>query len=77
MAEPITAEKALLAGTTYDADYDLAGATLRQCADELDVVVSAIANGLSDHIVQTVLMGIAQRMVMAARVASEVPNGNS
>ena len=73
MAELITPEQAALAGSTYGADYDLAGATLRQCADEIDVVVSAIANGTCDTIIQTGLTGIAQRMVMAARVASEAP----
>ncbi len=69
MADPlITPENVALASTTYEADYDLAGATLRQCADEIYVVMAAMGTDCNEELIKCVLTGIAQRMEMAARV---------
>ena len=69
----VTAEEVALAGATYEKDYDLQGATLRQCADEIRFVLQAMDNGCNSSLVQTALMGVAGRMEMAARVADEAP----
>jgi len=69
----LTVEDVALAGATYEKDYDLQGATLRQCADEIHVVLQAMENGCNSSLVATSLMGIAGRMVMAARIEEEAP----
>jgi len=74
---PITREDVAIASTTYDKDYDLAGATLRQCADEIEVIVQASLNGCNSSLIHTALLGIAKRMAMAADVAELVDGGAS
>ena len=71
-ADAITPEAVATAATTYEKDYDLAGATLRQCADEIQVVVQASLGGCNSSLVHTALLGIAQRMAIAADVAELV-----
>jgi|GEM_PF-3230204 len=57
--------------TTYGADLDLACGTLRQCAAEIYVLMEARRNGCAETLIDTVLLGIAQRMELAAKLASE------
>ena len=71
MADRITAVDVVRAGTTYEADYDIASATLLQCADELDVVLAAMhADQANEEQIWSALTGIIQRMQMAAKVSS-------
>ncbi|HET7540705.1 MAG TPA: hypothetical protein VFK05_12560 [Polyangiaceae bacterium] len=73
----ISIEKVAAAGSLYDADYDLACATLLQCADEIDLITAAIRHPSSD-VAQTVgaLLGISLRMRMAARIAADEVTSN-
>ncbi len=57
--------------TTYGADLDLACGTLRQCSEELQVLLQAKQSGCSDALIDSVLFGIADRMMVAAKLASE------
>lgn len=50
---------------------DLASGTLRQCAIEIRVLMEAKFNGCADDLLNTALLGIAQRMELAAKLASE------
>ena len=56
--------------TTYGADLDLACGTLRQSADEIQVVLQAMIGGCAHELAYTALRGIAQRMAVAAKLAS-------
>jgi hypothetical protein len=57
--------------TTYGADLDLACGTLRQCSEELQVLLQAKQSGCSDALIDSVLLGIAQRMMVAAKLSCE------
>ena len=74
--EPIAPPLALWAlteaVTTYGKDADLAPATLRQCADEIQVVLQAMFNGCANTLVQTALQGIVQRMLLVAKIVADM-----
>ena len=55
--------------TTYHDDDYLACSMLRQSADEIDVAVYALMHGDDSETVHSLLMGIAQRMRLAAKFA--------
>ncbi len=71
MAKPLTTEALINAFTTYGTDEDLACGALLQCAAELHVVMAAMANGLAEGYTHTALLGIAQRMEVAASLSSK------
>ena len=67
----LTLRELSAAFTTYGADLEFACGTLRQCAEELQVLLYAKQAGCGDAIVDSVLLGIAQRMEVAAKLTCE------
>ena len=55
--------------STWEADHGLAIGTLKQCSAELRVLLSAMQHGCADHITHAVLMGIADKLAVAAELA--------
>ncbi|MEO7032746.1 MAG: hypothetical protein ABI548_02860 [Polyangiaceae bacterium] len=61
--------------TTWAADHGIAIGTLKQCAAELHVLHAAMVNGCADSITHAVLVGIAEKMAVAAELAQAEESG--